>query len=238
MSDRTTREGQLARIRALMAKTVDNGCTEAEAAAAAAAVDRLLAQYEISLDEVNIREQEIVMRGVKARRHQVVDIAWHIAKFTDCKVWTSGDEIIYFGFVVDTEIAEYLTLVFKRAIDSGSAAFTLFNRDYDEASTPARVEMVRSFGIGMSHRLGERLMQLKSKRDFEQRESTGRDLVMLKHPFVDAAFDALNLTLGKGGPGSAPPRNRAAFAAGHKVADQVAINQGIAARAQRSEMIR
>jgi hypothetical protein len=44
------REGTVARIVALMAKTVDNGCTVSEAAEAARKVDELLAKYEIDLD--------------------------------------------------------------------------------------------------------------------------------------------------------------------------------------------
>ena len=49
------REKIAARIRALLAKTVENGCTEAEALAAAQLAAKLLQQYELTLDEVQLR---------------------------------------------------------------------------------------------------------------------------------------------------------------------------------------
>lgn len=236
-NQRSIRDGQLARIRALMAKTVDNGCTEAEAAAAAAAVDRLLAAYELTLDEVNVRELVVVQRRVAARHHHVAEAVYAIGQFTDCRTWFSGNDVIFLGFAVDTEIAEYLTLVFKRAIDSGTNAHTLFNHAYDAAGSVQRKEMLRCFAIGMADRLAQRLLTLKSKRDFTARESTGRDLVMLKKPIVDAAFDALGLLL-RGGKQRREIGDPAAYAAGQKSAEHVAINQGIAARARSSSMIR
>ena len=44
-----------ARIQTLRAKTIDNGCTEGEALAAAAKVSELLDRYELSLTDVEIR---------------------------------------------------------------------------------------------------------------------------------------------------------------------------------------
>ena len=195
------RENKLAQIRALMARTVANGCTEAEAKAAAAAVDRLLAKYEIDLDEVTVREQEIVRLNVAGvRHHEVSGAALRIAMFTDCKAWTDGPCIVYFGFQVDTEIAEYLTLVFKRAIDREGDHFVLFNPEYTALGRHKQAGMLSSFKMCMASRLGERLSELKSARDFRQR-TTGRDLVLIKSPMVDQAFEALGLILGSGGRG-------------------------------------
>jgi hypothetical protein len=238
MSDRKTREAQIARIRALMAKTVSNGCTEEEAKGAAAAVDRLLATYELSLDEINVREQPIEERGVpNTRHHLVINVARAISKFTDTRVWYVGSDLVFFGFKIDTEIAEYLTFVFKRAIDSHSSAYTLFNPEYDRASASGRSEMLRSFGLGMADRLGERLFELKSKRDFHATQTTGRSLVVLKQPIVKAAFDALGLTLGKRSQ-TRRPQDERAFHAGRADAESVQINHGVAARAQTSGAIR
>src|SRR5947208_16015947 len=44
------------RIQALRAKTIDNGCTEAEVLSAAAKVAQLLDRYDLSLTDVEIRE--------------------------------------------------------------------------------------------------------------------------------------------------------------------------------------
>ena len=45
-----------ARIQALRAKTIDNGCTEDEALSAAAKVAELLDRYALSLTDVEMRE--------------------------------------------------------------------------------------------------------------------------------------------------------------------------------------
>ena len=47
----------LARIQALRAKTVDRGCTEQEALAAAGKVAELLDRYGLSLSEVELKEE-------------------------------------------------------------------------------------------------------------------------------------------------------------------------------------
>ncbi len=61
-----------ARIKALTEKTVQNGCTEAEAMSAADMVGRLLERYALSMDEIEVRTSKCVLRegpfGVTRRR--------------------------------------------------------------------------------------------------------------------------------------------------------------------------
>jgi Protein of unknown function (DUF2786) len=232
-TDKAARAAQLARIRGLMAKTVDNGCTEAEAKAAAEAVDRLLGLYEIDMDEVTAREQEIGRGGgVKLDGHPILYAASRIAKFTDCKVWMAGTTVVYFGFKVDTEIADYLTMLFRRAIDREVATVTLFNMQYSDLSKYEQSSYRTDFGRGVAGRLGERLGELKSKRDFTQRTS-GRDLVMIKFPLVEAAMKEAGIEIAKGRSAGPKVRDRGAFLSGRSAADTVAINAGIAARAEK-----
>ena len=232
-TDKARRQGTLGRIRALMAKTKENGCTEAEAAEAARKVDELMALYEIDLDEVSMRQQEIIKVIVaKTAGHTVEHAAIAIASFTDCRAWLTAGDVTFFGFQVDTEIAEYLTLLFRRAIDREGATFVLFNPAWDQASKAGKAELLRSFGSGMGGRLGERLSDLKSKRDFTQQQTTGRDLVMMKKPAVDAAYAALGLVLARSRHASLA-RNAAAYNAGRSAAANVSINQGVAGRAAR-----
>ena len=49
-----------ARIKALVDKTVSNGCTEAEAMAAAEMVGRLLERHALSMEEIDVREERCV----------------------------------------------------------------------------------------------------------------------------------------------------------------------------------
>ena len=62
-----------ARIKALAEKTVSNGCTEAEAMAAADMVGKLLERYALSMEEIDVREErcvrvEVPIGGKQRRR--------------------------------------------------------------------------------------------------------------------------------------------------------------------------
>jgi hypothetical protein len=74
-----------ARIKALAEKTVSNGCTEAEAMAAADMVGRLLERYALSMEEIGIARDLVV------------------------------PSYVFFGFEADTAMAGYLFSVISRA---------------------------------------------------------------------------------------------------------------------------
>jgi hypothetical protein len=78
-----------ARIKALAEKTISNGCTEAEAIAAAEMVGRLLERYALTMDEIEVREERCVQVEVQIggqRRRPVDCCVTAIARFCDCKV--------------------------------------------------------------------------------------------------------------------------------------------------------
>ena len=90
MSQKNELERVKARIKALAEKTVSNGCTEAEAMAAAAMVGRLLERYALSMDEIDVREARCVQVTVPVggpRRRPIDGCVPAIARFCDCKVW-------------------------------------------------------------------------------------------------------------------------------------------------------
>jgi hypothetical protein len=223
----TARERMIERIRGLMAKTVANGCTEAEAQAAADHVDRLLAMYELDLTDVTVREQEVVKFEIKLDYHPVRYAALRVAAFTDCLVWAEKGFVVFLGLEVDTNVAEYLMLMFQRAIDRESGSFSLLNPELAMRSAADQRVATASFSVGMAGRLGERLTGLKSKRDFAQK-ATGFDLVVAKGALVKEAFDSLGMKLTQGH--GAPVGDRAAWQAGRDRADTVAINQGVGGR--------
>lgn len=236
MTDDKVRDGRLAKIRALMARTTANGCTEAEATAAAAAVDRLLAQYEIDLDEVGVRDQEVTRFDIAALHHPVRYASQSIAKFCDCMVWSDKPNIVFLGLEIDTEIAEYLVSLFMRAIDRESTNYVAFNGEYAMKDRIGQNNMAQSFQVGMAGRLGERLAHLKSSRDFTQKAG-GFDLVVSKGALVKEAFGTLGISFRSAGRG-ATIGDRAAYAAGKTAADGVSINQGVGRQAGSNGRIR
>src|SRR6202041_2193090 len=83
-----------ARIKALADKTVSNGCTEAEAMAAAGMGGRLLERYALSMEEIDVREEPCVQVEVPIggkQRRPIDGCVTAIARFCDCKVWVTRD---------------------------------------------------------------------------------------------------------------------------------------------------
>jgi len=183
-----------ARIRALSEKTVSNGCTEAEALAAAEMVGRLLERYALSMAEVDLRAEPCVQVEVPlpGRQRRPIDgCVPAIARFCDCKVWLARDEgrprYVFFGFGPDTSMAAYLFAV----IDRGMRQEALNFRAQHPALQSVRLRQAStSFAHGMASRLAERLEALHAAREAEvtSQRSTGTALVIVKHSVVEQAF--------------------------------------------------
>src|SRR5690348_10094891 len=67
-------DGLKARIQALRAKTIENGCTESEALAAAAKVAELLDRYDLSLSDIEIRAAPCEQRAFETKRKKRVPL--------------------------------------------------------------------------------------------------------------------------------------------------------------------
>ena len=238
------------RIKALTEKTVANGCTEAEAMAAADMVGRLLERYALSMDEVEIRTARCVQVEVPlgGRRRRPIDgCVPTIARFCDCKVWLAraapdpekpdvdparpGSRYVFFGFETDATLAVYLFTVIDRAVVTETAAFRQLN---------PRLRGVRlrqassSFQHGVVARVSERLDAMHRARDAAVRaqRSTGTALVLAKDRVVEDAFGETDVRLVSM---NATGRRviTTAFRAGWTAGDRVNLNRPLSGDAQR-----
>jgi hypothetical protein len=216
------------RIRALTERTVDRGCTEAEAMAAADMVGKLLERYALTMDEVDVRQEpcvqiEVPMGGV--RRRPIDACVPAIARFCDCKVWLTrrDDEAIYvfFGFETDTALAAYLFNVVDTAIKGSMAQF-------HNGKTGIELRRARnSFQHGMAARIAERLGTMHAQREaaVSAQRPTGTALTIVRHSVVEEAFKASNVQLHalRG----LTTRRNAAFSAGREAGEQVNLNRPV-----------
>jgi hypothetical protein len=186
MPSTTDRGRALSRIRALAAKTIDNGCTEAEAQTAVATVNRLMQAYEITLNEARVREAEIVERVIPGKRSSLASCAvWGISEFTSTDFVFASNDVHVFGSASNTKLAEYLFLLCDRAIRRETFALSM------EVSAEDR----RTFGLGMAHRLSNRLADMAKAHAQEVHSVTGTDLVVLGRPAKIAAVGERNSEL-------------------------------------------
>jgi hypothetical protein len=239
------------RIKALTEKTVANGCTEAEAMAAADMVGRLLERYALSMDEIEIRTARCVQVEVPlgGRRRRPIDgCVPTIARFCDCKVWLAraavpdperpdldpsrpGSRYVFFGFETDTALAVYLFTVIDRAIVAETMAFRQLNLRFQGVRLR---QASSSFQHGVVARVSERLDTMHRARDAAVRaqRSTGTALILAKDRVVEDAFreaDVRLVSLGATGRRVISTAFRAGWAAG----DRVNLNRPVSGDAQR-----
>jgi hypothetical protein len=239
------------RIKALTEKTVANGCTEAEAMAAADMVGRLLERYALSMDEIEIRTARCVQAEVPigGRRRRPIDgCVPTIARFCDCKVWLArasapdpeqpdfdrmpfGSRYVFFGFETDTVLATYLFTVIDRAVVTETVAFKQLNSRFRgvrlrQAST--------SFQHGVVARVSERLDAMHSARDaaVHAQRAAGTALILAKNRVVADAFRETDVRLTSM---SAMGRRviTTAFRAGRAAGDRVNLNRPVPGDAPR-----
>jgi len=196
----------ITRLRALLEKTVENGCTEAEATAAAKKAAALMSEHNLTLAEIGQvsadewgEVHEPINTGYRTRQHEAQFLAGEIGDLFDCKSWNltklcGSKYIVFFGQPADTVAASTLFKIIRAAMDREFVAWSNSGaHPYHLKPSKARP----SFMFGMVERLQERLEELNRERRVDLRHrGGGRDLVVLKSQAVDDAFDALDMKLG------------------------------------------
>lgn len=220
------RERLYAIIRALAAKTVENGCTEEEAMSAASKLADMLAEHNITLDEAQLRETPFARHreehadGVGARLWKVADGA---AFLTGATYWTADlgakSVIHFFGFEHEVEVAKYLLEICAHAMRSERARL---RKEYALLRPETQRRKIVPFLDGMADSLRLRLRALKPK------APTGTGLVVLRGELIAKAMAEEGIKIK---PGSAGRRSRdfeASYRDGVEAAQRVALNPGLA----------
>jgi len=212
------------RIRALRSKTIENGCTEEEAASAAEMIAKLLERYNISIEECDVRENKFNQQShtqddLVGRRLYIIADA--IAYLIEVKYWIQrpGEKpkITFFGFEHEVEIASYLLDICRNAIETQSERIEHENRLLREN---VRRRKTIAFIDGMTDRLAERIKALKPA------PQTGTGLIVLRNTLIEAELKKREINL-------EDTRTRDAYnldenyGRGISAADRVALNQGL-----------
>lgn len=158
-----------ARLRSLMAMTVENGCTEAEAMTAADKVAALLKEH--GLDEAAIGQAEFVEIVVplgRSRRSDVDGLWSLVAYATFCEIWQRSGEagigIVYFGREPDALVAEYLHALLTSAVEREAGLFRKSKAYLRRRTARTRRLALTAFRAGLVDGLQRRLVSLAWKR--------------------------------------------------------------------------
>lgn len=149
------------RIRDLTQKTIDNGCTEAEALAATEKAMDLMQRYGLNSEDL---DRESANLGAFGKRRSVVDGLWQaVAKICRCQsyaVSNNGLRIVYYGHPADVAIAEYIHDILRVAIHRASADFRETPEYKKRRKRATRNAAMKAFQSAMCGRLQARLNKL------------------------------------------------------------------------------
>ncbi len=223
------------RIRALREKTVEQGCTEQEAMAAAEKVAELLDRYGLNLSELDLRKQRCEGIGVETgrkRRGPIDDCIGTVAAFFECKVWAEIDfdgaiRYIFFGMPGDVQASAYLYDLIVQAFASETLAFQR-GEIYRALDSGPRRSATTSFHAGLAHGIVDKLEKLRAARDAARDQSGGTALVPVKRSILDEEMEQLGLSLRS----VQAPRRRVigdAYGAGKEAGEKFEYRAGIVA---------
>ena len=220
-----------ARIRALAAKTVQNGCSEEEALTAINMVGKLLSQYNLSMNEVELRDEVCdtlkIDIGSKVRNGVYYALS-DIAGFTDCKVWTNRVTTLkycFFGQESDLLMVKYLYDIILSAM---ATELSKFKKTAEYKGAYSKKGATSSFTTGMAMRIGRRLNEMKAQMNGEEKAARGGSnaLIVLKNQVVNQAYRELGLRLKKNY-GGTNIRDGAAYRSGQSAGDRVNLSRPI-----------
>ncbi len=193
----TEREKLLDKVKALLSKTVENGCTEEEALAALAKARAWIDAFEITDSELSLtKEEKAVFRreppGTRDPHSIKRWLASAVAQFTDCKAWRDRDTALVFcGLRPDAQFASWL-LDHLAAFVLRELAQFLIEAD---AGLSNRRRAINSFVIGCTGRISKRLRELCATS--APVTSNAKALVVVKGQAVAAKMAEAGIHLGK-----------------------------------------
>ncbi len=177
------RKKMLDKVRAILAKTMSNGCTEDEAMAALAKARELMATYEIDESELKAEDQEkarIYKSGLSDPYEIKCGLCNPVGRFTRCKGYNEIKErqgICFCGLESDVIFAEWLLATLQRFI---MRALRNYQGNRSKFHLPNSNHTSTSFVIGCTARIAERLRELTPV------EPIGKGLVVSRNALIDA----------------------------------------------------
>lgn len=171
-------EGIKARIRALRSKTIENGCTEAEALAAAEKVMALLQQHRLEDWQDAVAEEEVQLGS--SRRSALSPLFGVVAWVCHCQAMYVARpgrlSLIYLGRDPWPEAAGYLHAVVQGAAKRATADFRLTDTYRRRRKPATRARAQKHFLEGFVSGLTRKLFDLK--RAAGDGSQQARDLVL------------------------------------------------------------
>jgi Protein of unknown function (DUF2786) len=225
----TQREGLLGKIRALLNKTMESGCTEAEAMAALDKARAMMDAHEITEAELQLtKEEKAVLRSEPPDSLDPHNIKWHlmgaVADFCNCEAWQKRrrdtKQVEFCGLQSDAQLATWLLDTLTQFVQAELA------RHLMDTLPPKgeRRRVIRGFVQGCCDRIGHRLRALCAQ-SAAAATSNGRELVLVKNAAVTAKMEECDIRVRGGCLGG--QTNDAGYDAGQAAGDRASFGRPV-----------
>jgi hypothetical protein len=229
-----------AKVRALLAKTEENGCTEAEALSAAEMARKLMDAHRLTQSDVEIVAEPIddilLDRPTITDRNVPIDFCMiGLERYCGVKTWRErrrwpdgrvAMKCRMLGLKPDVQMASYLYQLINTALASDAKrAAGAFQGD-------VRRTYIQSFQFGMAQRISARLTEMAHALEPVAKTSDGTSLVVVKQSAINDAFAALGMQL-RTSRTRARAINHGAYRAGQSAADGLNLGRPVGGQSQR-----
>jgi hypothetical protein len=228
--EKTEREKLLDKIRGLLSKTTENGCTEEEYLAALAKARAMMDAYEVTEADLQLTKEEGVVLLKERTGTDPHHIKWSmsraVAQFFDCKAWRDSDgKLVFLGLKSDVQSATWLL--------DRLAGFVLAElADHlmgDIAIGVPRRKVINGFVDGVVGRISERLRELCKPPAAASTNTNSRALVVIKQTLIKAKMDEMGIKLRTGS--TSRQRDEGSYAAGRSAGDRASFGRPVSGRA-------
>lgn len=232
MSQNAERAKAILQIRKLREQTTDKGRTEAEAMLAMDRIQKLIAVYNIGLDEVFLSNEpciEVKVTTGRVKDNGMGTVVSGLGKMFDLVVYRNRSArsvtFVMFGLESDVIAAQYLFDLLAKTVDIETAAHRRKFKSYGLRG--AKKSAGSSFAKGMVSRIYFRLVELGQQTHREMNEQHGSNaLVVLKNNRVQDEFKQNGIRLRKNYTRSYAS-NSSSYAAGQSAGERVNLNRPI-----------
>ena len=220
------------KIKALLNKTIENGCTPEEAKLASEKISQLVSKYQISeIETLSFENIEITRKPLDIQTYGRQRLCYFalvgIAEMCQVTSYHSKKEnqICFVGKSHDVEIAEmifeFLQTVVKLEIQKLKTT-----PEYKSAGSNKK-SYISSFIKGFDCHMQTKLISMAAENKVNTKFTTGKDLVCDKMLEIQKYLRTLNVNLGSSSKKKVYIRNKNSYKNGVDLAKKTSINKGI-----------
>lgn len=184
-------EKTLNKIRAMLSKTVDNGCTEAEAMAALTMAQMMMDEHEVTLEDLKLEDEKAIIARSDLKDPQNVrwKLCYWVAQFTETYTYGNKKSVKFVGLKADVDFAIWLTDTLASFVHAQLKSY-MWSKGYQKFQGAKRNRVINSFVTGCTHTINNKLSKMVKER---KPTSNGTALVLAKNALIEDAIKDLGI---------------------------------------------